>query len=55
MVVDLIHGEAAFGGDFFERDAALGIAPEVFTRCGDGAAVFLVLQGRGEYDYVPLT
>jgi quercetin dioxygenase-like cupin family protein len=25
------------------------------TNGGDGSAVFLVLQGLGEYDYVPLT
>ena len=29
--------------------------PHLVTNAGDGAATFLVLQGIGEYDYVPLT
>ena len=29
--------------------------PHLVTNGGDGSAVFLVLQGLGEYDYVPLT
>ncbi len=29
--------------------------PHLVTNGGDGSAVFLVLQGIGEYDYVPLT
>ena len=28
--------------------------PHLVTNGGDGSAVFLVLQGIGEYDYVPL-
>src|ERR1700678_1555854 len=39
VIADLIHGKAAIGGDLRERDASLGILPEVFTRGGDGAAV----------------
>ena len=29
--------------------------PHLVTNGGDVSAVFLVLQGLGEYDYVPLT
>jgi len=29
--------------------------PHLVTNGGEGSAVFLVLQGIGEYDYVPLT
>jgi quercetin dioxygenase-like cupin family protein len=29
--------------------------PHLVTNAGDTSAVFLVLQGIGEYDYVPLT
>jgi hypothetical protein len=29
--------------------------PHLVTNAGDVSAVFLVLQGIGEYDYVPLT
>jgi quercetin dioxygenase-like cupin family protein len=29
--------------------------PHLVTNGGDGSATFLVLQGLGEYDYVPLT
>jgi len=29
--------------------------PHLVTNGGDGSATFLVLQGIGEYDYVPLT
>ena len=29
--------------------------PHLVTNPGPGSAVFLVLQGLGEYDYVPLT
>ena len=29
--------------------------PHLVTNASDGSAVFLVLQGIGEYDYVPLT
>jgi len=29
--------------------------PHLVTNGGDASAVFLVLQGIGEYDYVPLT
>jgi quercetin dioxygenase-like cupin family protein len=29
--------------------------PHLVTNAGDGSAVFLVLQGTGEYDFVPLT
>ena len=29
--------------------------PHLVTNGGDASAVFLVLQGLGEYDYVPLT
>jgi quercetin dioxygenase-like cupin family protein len=29
--------------------------PHLVTNAGDSSAVFLVLQGIGEYDYVPLT
>ena len=29
--------------------------PHLVTNAGDASAVFLVLQGIGEYDYVPLT
>ena len=29
--------------------------PHLVTNAGDVSAVFLVLQGLGEYDYVPLT
>ena len=29
--------------------------PHMVTNAGDGSAVFLVLQGIGDYDYVPLT
>jgi quercetin dioxygenase-like cupin family protein len=29
--------------------------PHLVTNGGDASAVFLVLQGVGEYDYVPLT
>jgi quercetin dioxygenase-like cupin family protein len=29
--------------------------PHLVTNGGDGSTVFLVLQGVGEYDYVPLT
>jgi quercetin dioxygenase-like cupin family protein len=29
--------------------------PHLVTNAGDGSAVFLVLQGIGEYDFVPLT
>jgi len=29
--------------------------PHLVTNGGEGSAVFLVLQGLGEYDYVPLT
>ncbi len=29
--------------------------PHLVTNAGEGAATFLVLQGIGEYDYVPLT
>jgi quercetin dioxygenase-like cupin family protein len=29
--------------------------PHLVTNGGDTSAVFLVLQGLGEYDYVPLT
>ena len=29
--------------------------PHLVTNAGDGSATFLVLQGIGEYDYVPLT
>ena len=29
--------------------------PHMVTNGGDGSAVFLVLQGIGEYDFVPLT
>jgi quercetin dioxygenase-like cupin family protein len=29
--------------------------PHLVTNAGEGSAVFLVLQGIGEYDYVPLT
>lgn len=29
--------------------------PHLVTNAGDTSAVFLVLQGLGEYDYVPLT
>jgi hypothetical protein len=29
--------------------------PHLVTNSGDTSAVFLVLQGIGEYDYVPLT
>ena len=28
--------------------------PHLVTNAGDGSATFLVLQGIGEYDYVPL-
>lgn len=28
--------------------------PHLVTNAGDGSATFLVLQGLGEYDYVPL-
>ncbi|HSB73209.1 MAG TPA: cupin domain-containing protein [Candidatus Methylomirabilis sp.] len=28
--------------------------PHLVTNAGDGSAVFLVLQGFGEYDFVPL-
>ena len=28
--------------------------PHLVTNCGDGSATLLVLQGIGEYDYVPL-
>ena len=39
VIADLIHGKAAIGGDLRERDASLGILPEVFTRGGDGADI----------------
>lgn len=29
--------------------------PHLVTNAGEGSAVFLVLQGFGEYDFVPLT
>jgi hypothetical protein len=29
--------------------------PHLVTNAGDASAVFLVLQGVGEYDFVPLT
>jgi quercetin dioxygenase-like cupin family protein len=29
--------------------------PHLVTNAGDSSAVFLVLQGTGEYDFVPLT
>ena len=29
--------------------------PHLVTNCGDTSATFLVLQGIGEYDYVPMT
>ena len=29
--------------------------PHLITSAGDASAVFLVLQGIGEYDFVPLT
>ncbi len=29
--------------------------PHLVTNGGEASAVFLVLQGVGEYDYVPLT
>jgi mannose-6-phosphate isomerase-like protein (cupin superfamily) len=29
--------------------------PHLVTNAGDGSATFLVLQGIGEYDFVPLT
>jgi mannose-6-phosphate isomerase-like protein (cupin superfamily) len=29
--------------------------PHLVTNAGEGSAVFLVLQGIGEYDFVPLT
>ena len=29
--------------------------PHLVTNVGDGSATFLVLQGIGEYDFVPLT
>jgi oxalate decarboxylase/phosphoglucose isomerase-like protein (cupin superfamily) len=29
--------------------------PHLVTNAGDTSAVFLVLQGIGEYDFVPLT
>ena len=29
--------------------------PHLVTNGAEGSAVFLVLQGIGEYDYVPLT
>ena len=29
--------------------------PHLVTNAGDTSAVFLVLQGMGEYDFVPLT
>ena len=28
--------------------------PHLVTNAGDGSATFLVLQGLGEYDYIPL-
>ena len=31
LFADLVHGEAAFGGEVFKRDAALGVLPEVFA------------------------
>lgn len=30
------------------------LRPHMVTNAGDGSATFLVLQGMGEYDYVPL-
>ncbi len=29
--------------------------PHLVTNAGEGSAIFLVLQGFGEYDFVPLT
>jgi hypothetical protein len=38
---DLIHREAAFGGELLERHSGFGILPEVFAGGDDSAAVFL--------------
>jgi quercetin dioxygenase-like cupin family protein len=35
--------------------AVLPKRPHLVTNAGDSSAVFLVLQGVGEYDFVPLT
>jgi quercetin dioxygenase-like cupin family protein len=39
-------------GDSYAVRAA---RPHLVTNAGESSAVFLVLQGVGEYDYVPLT
>ena len=38
-----------------ETDAVRAGRPHLVTNPGPGSATFLVLQGIGEYDYVPLT
>jgi hypothetical protein len=40
VIADLIHREAALGGDLFERDASFRILLKVFPRGGDSATVF---------------
>ena len=38
-----------------ETFTATARRPHLVTNAGDRSAVFLVLQGTGEYDFVPLT
>jgi hypothetical protein len=48
---DLIHCEAAFGGELLERHSGFGILPEVFARGGDSAAVFLAERLAGGFHH----
>ena len=45
------RGASVAGPDFFRPPKR----PHLVTNAGDTSAVFLVLQGIGEYDFVPLT
>ena len=42
VVADLIHREAAFRSQLFERNTFPRILPEVFTRSGDRSAILLI-------------